>query len=233
MFRKFKHLTIGLGAILGIAMSAPTVQAADYTDTATSYAGNWMVRVGASVVAPDSSADVFAAGTLVPTHNAEVSTEVVPTATIAYFFTPNIAAELFCCFAKHDVEGRGTLAGLDLGDTWIFPPAVTLQYHFTQFGRFKPYVGAGFQYIAFFDESTASGLGGAQLDIDDSIGATLQIGFDYEIQDGWYFNADLKKTFFEMDAAWAGTGVTADVTLDPWIVTVAVGRRFNLGDLFR
>ena len=194
-----------------------------------------MVRVGGSVIAPDSSADVVAGGTPRPSssHNAEVSTEVVPTATIAYFFTPNIAAELFCCFAKHDVEGRGTaLGGSDLGDTWIFPPALTLQYHFTRFGRFKPYVGAGLQYIAFFDESDASSLQGAQLDIDDSVGATLQLGFDYEMHDGWYFNADVKKTFFDMDARWERTDTTAEVTLDPWIVTVAVGRRFDLGQLF-
>ena len=86
--------------------------------------------------------------------------------------------------------------------------------------------------IAFFDESDASSLQGAQLDIDDSVGATLQLGFDYEMHDGWYFNADVKKTFFDMDARWERTDTTAEVTLDPWIVTVAVGRRFDLGQLF-
>jgi outer membrane protein len=106
-----------------MAMGASAVQAGDYM-------GNFMIRAGVSVIAPDSSADVFAAnGGQIAGADAEVSTEVVPTATISYFFTENIAAELLCCFAKHEVEGKGTLAGVDLGDTWIFPPAVTLQYH--------------------------------------------------------------------------------------------------------
>ena len=195
------------------------------------YMGNFMVRAGVSVIAPDSSADVFTpAGALIAGADAEVSTEVVPTATISYFFTENIAAELLCCFAKHDVEGvSGVIAGADLGDTWIFPPAVTLQYHFTNFEGFKPYVGVGAQYIAFFDEgpSTTGVLAGAPLSIDDSIGVTLQAGVDVELRDGWYLNADVRKTFFEMDARW-GTGHTAEVTLDPWIFTVGIGYRFNM-----
>jgi outer membrane protein len=203
-----------------MAMGASAVQAGDYM-------GNFMIRAGVSVIAPDSSADVFAAnGGQIAGADAEVSTEVVPTATISYFFTENIAAELLCCFAKHEVEGKGTLAGVDLGDTWIFPPAVTLQYHFTNFDGFKPYVGVGAQYIAFFDEGPATGLAGAALNIDDSIGLTLQAGVDIELQDGWYLNGDVRKTFFDMDARWSN-GVTADVTLDPWIFTIGVGYRFN------
>lgn len=90
------------------------------------YKGDFMVRAGVSVVAPDSSADVFVNGTRVPGFDAEVSTEVIPSATLTYFFTNNVAVELFCCFAKHDVDGKGGLNGVDLGDTWIFPPALTL-----------------------------------------------------------------------------------------------------------
>jgi outer membrane protein len=206
-----------------MAFGATAVQAGDYM-------GNFMIRAGVSVIAPDSSADVFGpTGALIPGADAEISTEVVPTATISYFFTENIAAELFCCFAKHDVEGvAGVLAGADLGDTWIFPPAVTLQYHFTNFEGFKPYVGVGAQFIAFFDEgpSTSGALAGAALSVDDSIGVTLQAGVDFELQDGWYLNGDVRKTFLDMDARWS-TGHSADVTLDPWIFTVGIGYRFN------
>ncbi len=36
------------------------------------------------------------------------------------------------CFAKHDIDGKGTIASLgESADTWISPPALTLQYHFT------------------------------------------------------------------------------------------------------
>ncbi len=211
-------VVLGAGLLLGLNQA---VLAEDRTGSVT-------VRVGATVVDPDSSADVFAGGARIAGADAEVSTEVVPSLTLAYFFTHNVAVELFCCFAKHEVDGKGTLNGIDLGDTWIFPPALTLQYHFDTGGAFKPYVGAGIQYINFFDESRSDLAGGARLDIDDAVGFTLQAGVDIDIGNGWFLNGDVKKTFLDTDASWEGTNVTADVDLDPWLFTAAVGRRFNL-----
>ncbi len=191
------------------------------------YNGDFMVRAGVSVVLPDTDAKVYSAGALVPGADADVSDRWIPSATLTYFFTPNLAAELFCCFSKHDVDGKGALAGADLGDTWIFPPIVTLQYHFTGMGRIKPYVGAGVQWIHFFSEGRSSTLG-AKLDIDDAFGFALQAGVDVEIGSGWYLNFDVKKSFIDADASWKGTSYTADVDLDPWIVSANVGYRFNL-----
>jgi outer membrane protein len=160
--------------------------------------------------------------------DADVSTEVIPSLTLTYFFNKNIAVELFCCFAKHEVEGKGTINNAKLGNFWIFPPALTLQYHFDPVAGFKPYVGAGLQYIAFFDEGRGDAtVGGGQLKIDDAIGFTLQAGVDYQLGSGWYLNADVKKTFIDTDAKWS-TGVRAEVDVDPWIFTAAVGYRFNL-----
>ncbi|MBU2531329.1 MAG: outer membrane beta-barrel protein, partial [Alphaproteobacteria bacterium] len=187
-------LALAASIVLGI-QSAPA-SAQDYT-------GNFMVRAGVSVVNPDTSADVFAGGSRIVGADAEVSSEVIPSATLTYFFSRNVAVELFCCFAKHDVDGKGALNGVDLGDTWIFPPAVTLQYHFDSVNGFKPYVGAGVQYIAFFDEGRSGGLAGnPQLEIDDAFGFTLQAGVDLEVGQGWYVNADVKKTWLEADAKW-------------------------------
>ncbi|MCB1520078.1 MAG: outer membrane beta-barrel protein [Hyphomicrobiaceae bacterium] len=212
---------VGCGAIAGASSSA----------SAGDYNGDFMVRIGGSVVAPDASATVFAPGLLVGA-DADVSTEVIPSATLTYFLNKNLAIELFCCFAKHDVKGKGVLAGVDLGDTWIFPPALTLQYHFDSMGGFKPYVGAGVQYIHFFSEGPATGLGGLPMKIDDAIGFTLQAGVDVELGRGWYLNADVKKTWLDTEASWAGGAVRADVELDPWIFSANIGYRFNLADIF-
>ena len=76
---------------------------------------------------------------------------VIPALTLSYFLSPNLAVELFCCFAKHEIDGKGTIANLgEIADTWIFPPALTLQYHFTSLGRLEPYVGAGDHQAAGF-----------------------------------------------------------------------------------
>ena len=217
----FRKTVVAALATAAVAFAAVTPASAG------DYQGDFMIRAGVSVVAPDSSADVFFGGVQVPGADAEVSTQWIPSATLTYFLTDNIAADLFCCFSTHDVEGRGALAGADLGDTWIFPPIVTLQYHFTGLGGIKPYVGAGVQYIHFFDEGTSPTLGGAQLDIDDAWGFVLQAGFDVEMGGGWYMNADVKKSFIDLDASWQGTGVTAEVELNPWIISAGIGYRFN------
>jgi len=219
-----------VAAIAASSVSAVAVSAAYAGD----YNGDFMIRAGVSVVHPDSSADVFLDGAVIDGASADVSTEVIPSLTLTYFFSKNFAAELFCCFAKHNVEGKGVLAGADLGDTWIFPPALTLQYHFDPIGGFKPYVGAGIQYIAFFNESTSPTLG-TRLRLDDAFGFTLQAGVDVAIGGGWYLNADVKKTWLDTDADWGVTGlgrVTADVDVDPWIFSANVGYRFNLSDIF-
>jgi len=200
---------------------------------AGSESGNFMVRLQGTVVDPDSSADVFAGGVLQPTWDAEVDTVVLPTLTFTYFFNKNLAVELFCCFAKFDADGKGGIGGLDLGDFWTFPPILTLQYHFDPIGAFKPYVGAGVQYIHFFSEgNSGAGLGNAKIDLDDAFGFTLQAGVDVSLGDGWYLNADVKKTWIDTDASWRGTDVTAKVDIDPWIYSIGLGYRFNIEDIF-
>ena len=166
--------------------------------------------------------------------NAEVSDEVIPATTLTYFFNDNLALELFCCFAKHELDGTGTISGLgEIADTWIFPPALTAQYHFNSGGTFKPYVGAGLQYIAFFNEGTGQNrLGATSVDIDDAVGFTLQAGLDVSIGNGWYLNADVKKTWLDTEVHWNGTGVRADADIDPLIVSAGFGYRFNLSDIF-
>ena len=211
---------VGIGVLLALGMSLGAASA-----SAGDYSGDTLVRVQGTLVAPDSSADVN-----VPGADARVSTEWIPTLTLTHFFTKNVAAELFCCFARFNAEGRGTLDGKDLGSFWAFPPILTLQYHFDPISGFKPYVGAGVQYIHYFDGGH-SDLGGAKISLDDSWGFALQGGVDVEIGKGWYLNADIKKVWLDTDASWQGTAAKADVTVDPLIVSVGIGYRFNLADL--
>jgi outer membrane protein len=202
----------------GLAMAA-VVAGTAVPASAGDYSGDFMVRVQGTVVNPDVDSNP---------PGLDVSTEVIPTLTLSYFFTKNVAVELFCCFAKHQAELAG--AG-DVADFWIFPPALTLQYHFDGMGAFKPYVGAGVQYIAPFSEDGTGALAGVDVDIDDALGFTLQAGFDVEVGLGWYLNADVKKTWIDHTVSVGGVEAF-DIDLDPWIFSVGLGYRFNLSDIF-
>ena len=70
------------------------------------------------------------------------------------------------------------------------------------------------------------------MSIDDALGFTLQAGLDISVGNGWYLNADVKKTWLDTEVKWAGTRVRADVDLDPLIVSAGFGYRFNLSDIF-
>ncbi len=232
-------------ALVALATAVGLTQAAAAGDNN----GNFMVRVlGAGVSTQDDLSslrsvsgapvsDLKAAG-----FDAEVSDEIIPAATLTYFLNKNISLELFCCFAKHSVDLKAppafaALSG-SVAETWIFPPAVTLAYHFDGMGPFKPYVGAGFQYIAFFNEKTASNtLQATSVDIDGAFGVTIQAGVDVAMGNGWYLNADVKKTWLDTTATWRNSAVTggdivAKVDLDPLIVSAGLGYRFNLDDIF-
>jgi outer membrane protein len=229
---KQMRLLIGtLLALLGGAAVALPAQAGDNN-------GDFMVRVLATGVLPDTSAGPISinGGPGFPADSYKVSDELIPALTLSYFVNKNWALELFCCFAKPNIDGKGTLAAAgfrNVGNTWIFPPAVTLQYHFDPMHGFKPYAGVGFQYINFFDTSS-NDLGGT-MHIDDAVGFTLQAGVDMELGSGWYLNADVKKTW--LSTSWtinnsvAGT-VSGKFDLDPWIVSAGVGYRFNIEDIF-
>lgn len=216
--------------LIAATMVAAAAAFSGHPAAAGSESGDFMVRVQGTVVDPDASATVSNSAGVIPGADADVSTEAIPTLTLSYFLTKNVAVELFCCFAKMQAEGEGTIKGLgEIADFWVFPPAVTLQYHFDNMGAFKPYVGAGVHYIHYFDED-----GGqyGRVDIDDSVGFTLQAGVDISMGGGWYLNADVKKTWIDTEVNWKDAGLKADLDVDPWIFSAGVGYRFNLEDIF-
>ncbi|HZP08372.1 MAG TPA: OmpW family outer membrane protein [Methyloceanibacter sp.] len=224
-----------------LALSAATgVMALAQPAAAGSDDGKFGIKLLGTVVNPDTDATVRAGGAVIPGASADVSTEAIPALTLDYYFTRNISAELFCCFAKHSIDGKGTIANLgEIADTWIFPPALTLQYHFTGMGRWQPYVGAGVQYINFFDTGTGQNrLGATEVSIDDAWGFTLQGGIDVGLGNGWSLNFDVKKTWLDTTVTWhnnaalGGVNVVGDADLDPWIFSAGVGYRFNLDGLF-
>lgn len=184
-------------------------------------ASPWMIRLrGLGVITEDDGYVNGVAGSSV-----ESSDSVIPELDISYFFTDNIAAELILGTTRSTIKGGGSLGGLPVGKTWVLPPTLTLQYHFTNFGAFKPYVGAGVNYTMFYSQKPA---GGAitDLDVEDAFGVALQVGADYMFDEHWGLNVDVKKIFLEPDFELNGGALTGKAELDPWLIGAGVTYRF-------
>jgi len=189
----------------------------------------WQIRLRALAVVPDErDRGVFAGGALVPGAGVSVNNAVVPELDITYFFTPNIAAELILGVTRHSAFGTGTIAGLGrLGSTWLLPPTLTLQYHFTNFGAFRPYVGVGANYTFFFNESDGALV---NFRLRDAAGFALQAGFDYMITPNIGLNFDVKRLFLNTTATGTlglgGPAVSSRIRLDPWLIGTGITFRF-------
>jgi len=202
--------------------------------------GNWIVRGRIIDIDPDSSSeDVVANGQTVPATGVTVDNAFTLDIDITYMFTPNWGAELLLDLSsKHDVSSEGsTLVSLAPGNIMsarVLPPALIMQYHPMPYNVMRPYVGLGVNYTYFFDEeATASldkGLGGVgDVSLDSSFGWVAQIGADYELNNEWFLNIDLKYMAIDTTANFysgALGNVSADVDINPWVIGVGIGKRF-------
>lgn len=207
------------GAALLMSVATPAM--------AEKAAGDLLVRGRVIFVTPDESSDLKLGNTAINGH-ASLDMSVVPELDFSYFFTDNVAAELILGTSHHHPKAKGSPLGssVDLGDVWLLPPTVTLQYHFNPKGQISPYVGAGLNYTFFYGEDP-----GAALDTkyDNGFGYALQAGVDVELTKKWSLNLDVKKLWLNTDVkvnAGLASLVNADVDIDPWIIGVGVGYRF-------
>jgi len=203
---------------LGLAAGDAAAQSA-----AGKQAGDIMVRGRVIGLLPDENSTVTVIGGDVDAGNAWTG-EV----DFSYFLTDHIAAELIAATTRHNMSVKGASGGdTGLGDVWLLPPTLTLQYHFLPKSDFSPYVGAGVTYAVFYNEGVASGL--RSVNYDNAWGAAFQAGFDYRLSGNWYFNADVKKILLNTDVTVttnSGTVIHADTDLNPWVVGVGVGYKF-------
>jgi outer membrane protein len=219
---------IALAAVLGLAAPASAHEA-----------GDWLFRIGASSVDPKSnngSIDLTGIATF-GVQDVSVDSQVGVTFNITYMYTANIGIELLAALPyEHDIKVEG-LPGTAATVTHL-PPTLSLQYHFMPGAAFQPYVGAGVNFTWFLDESKKGGLRWADdalgvttgLDVDStSFGLAAQAGFDYIINDRWFFNVDVRWIDISTDATLTVNGAAAakaKVDVDPLVYGIHIGYRF-------
>ncbi|MCJ2012409.1 OmpW/AlkL family protein [Methylobacterium sp. J-076] len=215
---------LSLGTTAAGAADLPSFAAAPAAPPMPAEWSPWLVRVRVLGVLPDPGAALSAGGVPLTGAKVSISDSVIPELDISYFFTRTIAAELILGVTRHSVRGAGTLAGTRIGETWILPPTLTFQYHFDGLGAFKPYVGAGVNYSAFFGETERGGFTSFRLT--SGFAPALQAGFDYMIDSHWGLNVDVKKLFLDTKVKLNAGAVRGRVDIDPWIVGAGITYKF-------
>jgi len=177
----------------------------------------WLVRARAVnlQMANDTSSGLTSLGLT-------VDNKTIPEFDISYFFNKNVAAELILTVPQQ-MTVKNTANG-EIGTFNALPPTLTLQYHFTNFNSFKPYVGAGLNYTKITQTNVA---GGAYSLDDHTYGFALQMGVDIPLTKQVSLNLDVKKLQIKTGVYSGATGAKAgDLTLDPTLIGVGIGYRF-------
>lgn len=199
-----------------------TVQAQENDTNDTS--SKWQMRLRVISVTPNESATIETIG-----GDVKIKSAFVPELDFTYFFNDNWAAELILATTNHDVKAVDTAVDqIDLGDVWLLPPTLTLQYHFATEGL-RPYLGAGLNFTIFYgvDEGPVAD----DIDYDSSVGFAFQGGFDYDLSDKWFLNLDAKYIALSTDVTVDATSalnatVGADVDINPLVIGFGVGMKF-------
>lgn len=223
-----KSLQLTLAALGVLACAAVQAQSA----------GDILVRAGALKITP-----VVTSSNLSPPAFANSQVDVLSDATlsggISYMVTDQIALDLPLALPlKHNIVGAGSVAGTGkLGETQALPITLLAQYRWGEAkSQFRPYVGIGPTYAVFYKErgtNRLTGLSGGTpgqptgLSIENRWGMTVQLGLSVALDERWFVDAALTKTWLNTRSHLLSTDrQTIDLRLNPRAVAVAVGYRF-------
>jgi len=208
-------------AVVAAALAA--AGGASAADFQPKTAGTWLVDVRATTVSPDESGAIFTAGGVDTGLDVKIDNDTIPSLGISYFVTDKVAVELILGTSKHTVSATTAPTDTPVHDTWVLPPVLSVQYHPLPAARFSPYVGAGINYMIFYSGKDRNGF---KVDLDNGFGYSLQAGADIALQGPWSLNVDVKKVFFDTTATINNGALHSDVTIDPMVVSVGIGRKF-------
>jgi outer membrane protein len=158
--------------------------------------------------------------------NIKAKNQVIPEFDVSYFFTKNIAAELVLTWPQqvNITAGQGSA---NVGKITALPPSLLAQYHFTDLGAFKPYIGAGVNYTIFGNRQNFYGAGSGLQVEPSSFGVVGQVGMDYMFDRNWGLNVDVKYATMATNVQVVSNGANiGKLTLNPWMPAVGVTYKF-------
>jgi len=207
-------------------------------------AGTWMVRAGATTIAPENpSGNLSAPGFSLNTSGTAAGGSKTRTASdtqlaggITYMYTDNISVDVPLALPfKHKMYGAGSVEGVgQVAEVQALPITVFLQYRFLEaHSTIRPYVGLGATYAYFFNEQGSGTLtamsnpGGppTKLKVDSQFTLTPQIGATFAIDSKWFIDVFYSKSMLTTRTT-LSTGQTVDAALNPDAYGISVGYKF-------
>ena len=210
---RLKSLVAAMAAVASLAPIASQAQ--------SSGDNPWMLRVRAvDLLFQNGQSNALS------TLNVKAQNEFIPEFDISYFFTKNIAAELVLTYPQQVNITAGS-GNNNIGKISALPPSLLVQYHFTDLGAFKPYVGVGLNYTIFGNRQNFPALGNSVQVDQNSVGVVGQIGGDYMFDKNWGLNIDVKYATMSTNVTTVQGGTNlGKLTLNPWMPAVGVTYKF-------
>ncbi|MBU3551466.1 OmpW family protein [Polynucleobacter sp. MWH-Berg-3C6] len=207
---RLKSLVLAMAAVASLAPIASQAQSANENP--------WMIRVRAVDLLWQNGQTESVKALDIKAEN-----QFIPEFDVSYFFTKNIAAELVLTWPQ---QVNINMGGANAGKISALPPSLLMQYHFTDLGAFKPYVGAGVNYTIFGNRQNFPALGNAYQVDQSSVGFVGQVGADYMFDKNWGLNVDLKYATMSTNVSAVGGASIGKLTLNPWMPAVGVTYKF-------
>ena len=180
-------------------------------------AEDWTFRVGASKYHPKGKNGQFE-NALLPGTDLELDVESGSGASVdlSRLLTERWGLELMVQLPSEHLlkfeHGPGVGNGT-VGEVKRVTTILSAQYHMNPNGRWRPYLGAGFQATFFFDEKGLDYLADESLRFKDALGISGQIGLDIMFSKRWLLNLSARYLVNESELKLNGQKLTdADIT---------------------
>lgn len=191
------------------------------------------VHLGPASVQFENGGNVTVGGAVVPNASTRATDNLTLGVEFGYDFSPHYSARLTLGVPPTtSVEGTGNLsatAGVPqpLAKVTYGPAVVSTTWHPLGRSGFSPYFGVGLNYpIVFKVEDQYL----VNVHVTSKVGAALQMGVDYAIDDKWGLFFDVKKLFTEVDVSAdlpsGGPAATTTAKLNPLVVHAGLSYRF-------
>lgn len=130
---------------------------------------------------------------------------------------------------KLRISGSDYGAIADAGHARIYPLSAILQWHLTEHGAIRPYLGAGASYVIFSNINRQIGATGATgIHFKDPFGFVVDGGLEIKVSPRWSLVGDARYIPLETSSRSTFPGIAAatDIHLKPLIISTGLSWRF-------